>query len=630
LKKRIGVIMYQTSRSKGQELVAQRMVRYFRALGNEAYLITSVYHDGRETIREEQMGASGYFLINDVELDIPVIRVGSLVSKWPPRRIVFKDIVHTLENIVNDFQLNVLITHSTLWNGPEEVAKFVEWRRNIKALGGYPAPLVFCHMSHYQEPSPKRYSLVERSFRIAWNRLSLRTILRVANLILVVSPYEEEAKIKMGAPREKIFLFPGGIDDVTLSQFSSANPSEYRQYLGAQPDSKIVAFVGTVEVRKNAGAVLDVAQRLSDRKAVQFVLAGRGGSEYTETVKKKADGLSNVRYLGELSEREKVQLMQNSFLNIILSRMEALGLTQLEFMFEGVPVVTSGVGGQSWIVRDGKDGILVKGPDDVEGAAAAIVALADDEATWKKLSSNAKERASQYTLTNLMKRLDEAITREIEKETGLSTLPDEVRATISQPEYVVHTWSHGAMKIAATERRVFVQRGRLSRSTLEIPYSNIKSIEYVRSHHWKALVAGVFLSLLLFVQHYVTPIVSRPLISRLELLISELLPTGAINLETIFRLVWLVPISFAVIVFLVGMRKGYALHGASVNPVFLPPAFGPAVQYIREMQNRETAENRAAAHDVVENDQHSNPKEPSAASQDETPGDLVSDETLLD
>ena len=592
--------MYQTSRSKGQELVAQRMVRYFRALGSEAYLITSVYHDGKQTIKEEQMGERGYLLINDVELDIPVIRVASLVSKWPPRRIVFKDIVQTLENIVNDFQLNVLITHSTLWNGPEEVAKFVEWRRNIKALGGYPAPLVFCHMSHYQEPSPKRYSLTERSFRMAWNRLSLRTILRVANLILVVSPYEEDAKIKMGAPRDRIFLFPGGIDDILFSQFSSADPSEFRRELGARPDSKLVAYVGTVEVRKNAGAVIDVAEKLAARQGIQFVIAGRGDPGYTEIVKKKADGLSNVKYLGEVSEKEKIQLIQNSFLNIILSKMEALGLTQLEFMFEGVPVITSGVGGQSWIVRDGEEGIHVKGPNDIEGAANAIVALADDETKWKQLSSNAKTRATQYTLTNLMRRLDDVITKEMEKETGLSTLPEEVRSTITQPEYVIHTWSHGTMKIVATERRVFIQRGRLSRNTLEMPYSSIGSIEHVRRRHWKWLVFGGLLSMLLFVQHYVSPIISPQLTSKLQLLLSGLLAASVVSVGTVIRFLWLVPITVAVLVFLVGMRKGYALHGVSMNPVFLPPAFGEAVQYIREIQNRGLTENASSNQTVLE------------------------------
>jgi hypothetical protein len=61
-----------------------------------------------------------------------------------------------------------------------------------------------------------------------------------------------------------------------------------------------------------------------------------------------------------------------------------------------------------------------------------------------------------------------------------------------------------------------------------------------------------------------------------------------------------IPISFAAIVFLIGMRKGYALHGASMNPVFLAPAFGKSVQYIREIQNREIAGNRTIVQDETE------------------------------
>jgi len=586
LKKRIGVIMYQTSRTKGQELVAQRMVKYFRNIGNEAYLITSVYHDGKETVSEQQIGERGYYLVNDVELDIPVIRVASLVSKWPPRRVGFKDIVHTLEKIVNDFQLNVLITHSTLWNGPEEVAKFVEWRRNIKALGGYQAPLIFCHMSHFQEPSPRRYSLVERSFRMAWNRLSLRTILRVANLTLVVTPYEEEAKVKMGAPKDRILLFPGGVDDIAFSQFSSSDPKEFLKQLGVPTDSKIVAFVGTIENRKNPAAIAEVAENLTNRNDIQFIIGGRGDSEYADTVRKKAESLPNLKYIGELSEKAKVQLIQNSHLNIILSRMEALGLTQLEFMFEGVPVVTSGVGGQSWIVRNGEEGIEVNGPDDINGAVTAITTLIDDKSKWQKLSSNAKQRASKYTLTNLIAQLDSALTREIDRETGMGTLPSEVRSTISEPEYIVRTWSHGTVRVAATEGRMFIQRGRWSRSTLELPYSSIRSIEHVRRFRWMALLTGGIISALLFTQHYVTPIISRALTSRLVLLASSLVPSAGTRVETVVGLLWVIPISLAAILFLIGARKGYALHGATVEPIYLPPSFGEAVQYMRDQQSR--------------------------------------------
>jgi hypothetical protein len=266
--------------------------------------------------------------------------------------------------------------------------------------------------------------------------------------------------------------------------------------------------------------------------------------------------------------------------------MEALGVTQLEFMFEGVPVITSGVGGQSWIVRDGEEGIQVKGPDDIDGAVNAVIDLADNRSKWQKLSTNARERAKKYTLTNLMQQLDSAITKEIENESGLSTLPSEVRSTISEPEYVVHTWSHGTLKVAATERRVFIQRGRLSRSTLELPYSNIHSIEHVRQYRWKTLLIGGILSAFLFIQHHVSPIISRTLTSRLLVLALSLVPNAATRIETVIGLLWVVPISLAAVLFLIGAREGYALHGATLDPIYLPPSFSEAVQYVRDVQSR--------------------------------------------
>ena len=585
MKKRIGVIMYQTSRTKGQELVAQRMVGYFRKLGHEAYLITSVYHDGKEAIREDMVGEKGYVLVDDKELNIPVIRVISSTSHWPPRRVIFRDSIHTLERIVNDFQLNVLITHSTLWNGPEEVAKFVEWRRNIKALGGYQDPLVFCHMSHFQEPSG-RYSLVERSFRMAWNRLSLRTILRVANLVLVVTPYEEEAKSKMGVPQAKFILFPGGVDDNAFASFALSNPEELKQRLNLDSDAKIIAYVGTIEERKNPMAVLEVAEKLTDRKELHFVIAGGGDSEYANAVKLKAETLANVSYLGEITEKEKMQLIRISYLNILLSRMEALGLTQLEFMFQGVPVITSGVGGQSWIVRDGQEGIHVDGPDDVDGAASAVTQLVSDVAKRQTLSVKARERANGFALTTLIRALDEAITREIEKESGMGELPSEVRSTIGEPEVVARTWSRGTRRLAATNRRVFIQQGQLSRSTLEISYSNINSIEHLRRYSWRTLVLGAVLSFLMFIQHYVFPIISRTITSWLVSLAASVMPRGTVQLSQIVGSFWLVPISVAFLFFLVRARKGYALHGARLTPIFLPSSFREAIEYIREMQDR--------------------------------------------
>ncbi len=578
--------MYQTSASKGQELVAQRMVSYFKRMGHEAFLITSVFHDGKPVISDDLIGDRGYIQVNDAELGIPIIRVSSYTSSWPPRRIVFKDEVHALERIVNDFQLNVLITHSTLWNGPESVAKFVEWRRNMRALGGYQDPLIFCHMSHYQEPSPRRYSLVERSFRMAWNRVSLRTILRVANLVLVVTPFEEESKVEMGAPRENCILFPGGIDDNSFLSFASTNPNELLQRLELPPDARIVTYLGTIEERKNPKAVLQVAERLKDRSDIRFVIAGKGDSEYADEIKQTSESLPNVKYLGEIAEKEKIQLIKISHLNLLLSRMEALGLTQLEFMFQGVPVITSGVGGQSWIVEDNKEGIHVKGAADVEGAARAIVKLADDPSKWQEMSRNAKEKAKNYTLTKLVKELDDAITKDIEKESGIANLPSEVRSTLYEPELVVGFWSHGTRKVVATTRRLFIQDGRFSRRTMETPYSAIGSIEHIRRYSLVTLLVGGFLSLLLLTQHFLFPIISRSVTSTVELVAIAMLPNLRTELPRILEVFWLVPFLIGLLVFVIRARKGFALRTGAAREIYLPQSFSEAIQHIREMHDK--------------------------------------------
>ena len=116
----------------------------------------------------------------------------------------------------------------------------------------------------------------------------------------------------------------------------------------------------------------------------------------------EAGGLSNLSYVGEISEKEKITLIRASYVNILLSRMEALGLTQLEFMYGGVPIITSAVGGQRWLVRDGVDGIHVRGPDDLKGAVEAIKTLVNKRESRDTLGISAKNRVKEFTLSKII------------------------------------------------------------------------------------------------------------------------------------------------------------------------------------------------------------------------------------
>ena len=586
LEKRLGIIMYQTSTSKGQELVAQRMVRDFNILGQKAYLITSTYHDGYEIAPVAGLLADkGYYCIEDEVLHIPVIRVDSGLAKWPPRRIIFRDFFSILNQIVDDFGLNVLITHSTLWNGPEETAKFVAWRRDMKNVGGYQDPLVFCHMSHFQEPSLQRYSISELAYRTAWNKVSLSKILEVANLVLAVTPQERAAKIKMGARSEKCLLYPGGVDNEVFLRFAAEDTADFLKRYEIAPGKRIVSYLGTLEDRKNPAAVLKVAQSLQADPRIHFVLAGQGDSAYGREVIDTASTLPNVSYIGEIDDRDKALLIRASYLNILMSKLEALGISQLEFMYGGVPIITSAVGGQAWVVQRGVEGLHLNGPMDIAGAAEAIVRLIEDENLHRQMSANAKEKAARYASINLTGELDASINRALLEEAGLAGLPRDLVNSLVKPEFVLKSWSSGTSGIVATNRRLFIKRGLVSRSVLGMRYRNIKAIEHTRRLPWKVPITGAALSCLAFFAPSLQNFLSESLVTKIKWLAGNILQALPAEITSDVWLLALVPFFVSLIIFLVQARLGFHLFVDGVPPVYLPGKYRQAVEFIRNIQD---------------------------------------------
>ncbi len=400
----IAVVMYQTSNSKGQELIAQRMVKWFKRHGIKAWLVTSVYHDGKRVVN---LGKDKYMLLpKDPYSKVPTVRVAGYRCKWPPRRVMIQGLTEVMNALYNELGIQAIVTHSTIWNGPEEVAKWVMWRKLYAVASGADILPVYAHMSHYQPPDPLRYSDFERTYRISWNTLALPQVFEAADMILCVTPIEAEEMVYMGAPPTKIHIYPGGLDDDVADLIDRAKPDLVIEKYGLPRDKYLVTYLGTVEKRKNPLAVVRVAAKLKNRDDLAFVIAGKPSSQYEEVVR-EGRKLDNLYVLGELSEEEKASLIKASHINIIMSRMEALGLTQIEFMYAGVPVVTSAVYGQRWVVRNFIEGLHVGGPDDIEGAAKAIEMLLNDEDLYISLSENARARAKSFLTSKLTKSLIE-------------------------------------------------------------------------------------------------------------------------------------------------------------------------------------------------------------------------------
>jgi glycosyltransferase involved in cell wall biosynthesis len=558
---RVGVIMYQTSNSKGQELVAQRMVKEFNRLGHDAYLITSAYHDWEPVVTEEEIAKrGGYTHTFEEGLEIPVLRVGSEVASWPPRRILFRNFVGVLTQIVSDLRLNVLITHSTLWNGPEEATKFVVWNRERSFEGAHNYPILLCQMSHFQAASDERYTVDERTFRETWNKISLVEILNHADFVIVTTPFEEEQMKKLGAADDKIVLFPGGIDDEIFE--TDENAGYFRKRLGLPSYVRLVTFLGTVEERKNVLSVLETAKGCADDGNLHFVIAGKLDSEYGEKVKTEAAGARNVSLVGEITDDEKAKLIDETFVNITMSRSEALGIAQLEFMYRGVPVVTSGVGGQSWLVKGGVNGIVLKGPDDVSGACAAITYLSHNSRYWKQLSRGAMKTSSEATLSNLVAGLVRKLTKR------LASL-ERVTPIQEAKEKLVEARVRGGRKVAVTSKRLILSSGDSAKAIISIPFGEITEITRLAKRPRLILLLGLCLTIACLVLEVVFPDRIASLLQFLQL------PSGGASPMSMLPQVALafIPLFLSVLGFFAIAKDGFIIHYGQEKRVFLEREF---------------------------------------------------------
>ncbi len=92
--------------------------------------------------------------------------------------------------------------------------------------------------------------------------MALSKILEAANLVLVVTPFERKAKIKMGAKPEKCLLYPGGVDNEVFLRFAAEDTADFLKQHNIAPGTRIVSYLGTLEERKNPLAVLKIARKI--------------------------------------------------------------------------------------------------------------------------------------------------------------------------------------------------------------------------------------------------------------------------------------------------------------------------------------------------------------------------------
>jgi glycosyltransferase involved in cell wall biosynthesis len=176
-------------------------------------------------------------------------------------------------------------------------------------------------------------------------------------------------------------------------------PDEWR-WRGVKTNSQKLLFVGRFDLHKGGDLVIDAFRMLAEgNHDIKLIFAGMDRGiilnnktmhlrEYIDTFITEQHIKDRIEFLGYCSARQIAQLRQDSLVTIVASRYENFGMSLLEALSAGCPVVATAIGGNKEIITDGSNGILAEAGS-AESLYEKVLMLIDKPDLMLNLSKNA-------------------------------------------------------------------------------------------------------------------------------------------------------------------------------------------------------------------------------------------------
>lgn len=194
----------------------------------------------------------------------------------------------------------------------------------------------------------------------------------------------------VGYPAEKITVVRNGFNFAEMGQEPIGSPS-LRALLGITNDEPVVGCIGSIYDLKNPLMFVEVAAAIADGETrVHFVWIGDGPMRQDVERAIAERGLSGRVHL--LGSRADAQWLARDFrIGLMTSIVEGTPNAIMEYMYWGVPVVTTNVGDCKELVEHERTGFVVE-KNDVQGMAGYIRQLLQAQVSAKRLGCRGRQK----------------------------------------------------------------------------------------------------------------------------------------------------------------------------------------------------------------------------------------------
>lgn len=204
--------------------------------------------------------------------------------------------------------------------------------------------------------------------------------IHVLRSIIAPSHAIAAALIRNGIPADKVTIIPHGITPLTQKPLEPFIPKRPLRF----------GYIGRISYVKGLHVLIDALKLLPDHTDYELHVYGDAGTKrekhYADSLKEKAKGLPIIWH-GKISN-DKIQQAYHSFDLMIHPAvyLEVFGLTLLESLSSGRPVIATRCGGPEDFIAEGIDGILVA-PNNAPSLSDALQKCIRNPEYVQKLSS---------------------------------------------------------------------------------------------------------------------------------------------------------------------------------------------------------------------------------------------------
>jgi glycosyltransferase involved in cell wall biosynthesis len=221
---------------------------------------------------------------------------------------------------------------------------------------------------------------------------------RTADLVIAISEAtRQDACSYLSVPPERIVRVYNGVDIERWAEAPSLSRLEVLGRFGLD-EKPFILYVGASDWHKNTDGMLRGFAAARARGAdVHLAWAGHLREDHLATVRATAEQLGvgdSLLLLGLVSDEELGVLYRAARAHVLVSHCEGFGLTVVEAMAAGCPVLTTRAGSLAEVAGDAA---LTVAPDDHLAIGAAIARLVENDQLREQLVERGRARAPQFS-----------------------------------------------------------------------------------------------------------------------------------------------------------------------------------------------------------------------------------------